>query len=159
MGAVQVGGRMYLKVWLMCRYGMLAWSYIPVAIAGYWAYVSQPLLSISLPSKAGFMLAANLEVTDVSLPWPVLVFPPDPLYVFRWSHPFAWSVQGYALNESNAAFLPQYCASVGGPTWLVYAISASTLINAAIVSALFSSSHLLDMADAGSDYLGSIFSQ
>ena len=44
--AAQFGGRMFLKMCVMRRYSMLAWSYIPVAIAGYWAYVSQSLLPL-----------------------------------------------------------------------------------------------------------------
>lgn len=44
------------------------------------------------------------------------------------------ALQGYDLNERSAAFLPTYCASIGGPTWLVYAISSLSLLNAAVVS-------------------------
>ena len=42
-------------------------------------------------------------------------------------------LQGYALNEGNAAFLPQFCATIGGPIWLVYTVSSLTLLNAAVV--------------------------
>lgn len=63
-------------------------------------------------------------------------------------------VQGYALNVSGAAFLPQFCATVGGPQWLIYAIAASTLINAAVVRLPPAPKHLLPLTPSSYSHLG-----